>query len=56
MANDEHVAILKKSVEAWNKWRRKDEISMPILQRADFAGADLRGANLERTNPHPGGP
>ena len=22
MANDEHVALLKKGVDAWNKWRR----------------------------------
>jgi hypothetical protein len=24
MANDEHVAILKKGVDAWNAWRREN--------------------------------
>jgi hypothetical protein len=23
MANDEHVALLKKGVQHWNEWRRK---------------------------------
>jgi len=24
MANDEHVAVLMKGVDAWNEWRRED--------------------------------
>ena len=50
MANDEHLALLKKGVAAWNAWREanKDkwsEVSVPRVQ-ADLTGADLRGADL----------
>jgi hypothetical protein len=24
MANDEHVALLKQSVDAWNEWRKQN--------------------------------
>jgi hypothetical protein len=41
MANDEHVALLKQGVAAWNVWRRDN----PGI-RPDFSGADLRGVNL----------
>jgi uncharacterized protein YjbI with pentapeptide repeats len=41
MANDEHVALLKQGVEAWNAWRHED----PFI-RPDLSGADLRGARL----------
>ena len=44
MANDEHVAILKKGVEAWNAWRDEN-----LQIRPDLSGADLRGANLGAT-------
>jgi hypothetical protein len=27
MANDEHVAMLKKGAEAWNKWRNDNTIA-----------------------------
>ena len=36
MANDEHVALLKKDVEAWNEWRDANPDVRP-----DFSGADL---------------
>lgn len=36
MANDEHVAIFKRGVSAWNEWRRQN----PTLQ-PDLSGADL---------------
>ena len=36
MANDEHVAMLKKGVDAWNAWRSKTPDIRP----------DLRGARL----------
>ena len=45
MANDEHVAILKKGVEAWNAWRDEN----PDI-RPDLRGANLREANLSRAN------
>lgn len=41
MANLEHLKILGKGVEIWNKWRfENDEI------RPDLSGADLSGINL----------
>jgi TIR domain/Pentapeptide repeats (8 copies) len=58
MANDEHVAILKQGVEAWNRWRDENPDLYPDLSGADLSrvdanlrganlfGADLRGANL----------
>jgi uncharacterized protein YjbI with pentapeptide repeats len=42
MANDEHVAMLKKGVAAWNAWRRGN----PDIIEADLGGANLSGANL----------
>jgi hypothetical protein len=41
MANDEHVALLKKDVEAWNEWRDANPDVRP-----DFSGADLVNAHL----------
>jgi hypothetical protein len=46
MANDEHVALLKKGVDAWNAWREKNPAIRADLSEADFTGADLIGANL----------
>ena len=45
MANPEHLAMLKKGVEQWNKWRKKNPEDLP-----DFVGVDLGGANLEGAN------
>src|SRR5262245_5180224 len=63
MANDEHVAILKKGVAAWNAWRLENPGIHPDLSgvdlydgrgvnlyRADLRGADLRGARLYEAN------
>ncbi|HME57828.1 MAG TPA: toll/interleukin-1 receptor domain-containing protein [Terracidiphilus sp.] len=41
MANQEHLAILKKGVEVWNQWR----IQNPYI-RLDIFGSDLAGVNL----------
>jgi hypothetical protein len=61
MANEEHVALLKQGVEAWNAWRKESPNVIPnldgedlrsanlrgaILSGADLTGADLTGANL----------
>jgi uncharacterized protein YjbI with pentapeptide repeats len=43
MANDEHVAQLRKGVAAWNEWRQAN----PDI-RADLSGANLREAKLTR--------
>jgi uncharacterized protein YjbI with pentapeptide repeats len=47
MANDDHVAMLKQGVAAWNAWRdRTPDILHPDLSRADLGEANLGGANL----------
>lgn len=48
MANEEHVAILKQGVEAWNKWRERQPGLMPDLRGADLSQADLRSADFHR--------
>src|SRR5215210_1062519 len=46
VANLEHVAILKKNVAEWNRWR-KENPNVPVdLSRADLHMADLRQAKL----------
>ena len=50
MANDEHVAILKKGVDAWNAWRKEKRYIRPDLSSADFRSANLSNADLSRAN------
>jgi uncharacterized protein YjbI with pentapeptide repeats len=54
MANDEHVALLKQGVTAWNKWRDENPHVHPNLSatdlRANLIRANLIGANLSRAN------
>jgi hypothetical protein len=55
MANPEHLAILKKGVEAWNVWRKTPPRAVPDLWGAnlrefDLGGADLSLANLRTAN------
>jgi len=42
MANDEHVALLKKDVKAWNEWRSQYRGDF-IPDHADLFCANLRG-------------
>jgi uncharacterized protein YjbI with pentapeptide repeats len=46
MANDEHVALLKQGVAAWNAWRDQN----PNIVSSDLSGADLRGEELNGAN------
>jgi len=51
MANEEHLRILEKGVEAWNKWRKENpdirpDLNGADLRRAGLSGADLGGADL----------
>jgi len=48
MANEEHLAILKQGVEAWNRWREENPDTRPDLNEANLSGAYLSGANLSR--------
>src|SRR6266436_1490486 len=48
MANQEHVAILKQGVEAWNMWRREHPDIQPDLSFGCFIRTDLSGANFKR--------
>ncbi len=65
MANARHLAILNKSVGAWNEWRKQIRDEHPDLSAADLKGAylctanlsgarlngtNLKGANLNRAN------
>lgn len=57
MANEEHVAILKRGVEAWNQWRRENPDVRPDLRHLNFEtipdvtdyGPDLENINLSYT-------
>lgn len=46
MANEEHLAILKQGVEAWNKWREDNPDVIPDLSGANLIEADLRDFNI----------
>jgi hypothetical protein len=60
MADAEQLERLKRSVDEWNKWRRKHPEIYPDLSEAKlshvdlssayFTGANRRGANLSSTN------
>ena len=42
MANDEHVALLKQGVAAWNAWREENPNIHPDLRESNISG---RAAN-----------
>jgi uncharacterized protein YjbI with pentapeptide repeats len=46
MANDEHLNILKRGLNAWNTWREDNPVVPPDLSEADLREANLIGANL----------
>jgi hypothetical protein len=46
MANDEHVALLKQGVAAWNAWRDEHPNIQPDLSEANLRKAKLMKANL----------
>jgi hypothetical protein len=50
MANDEHVAMLKKGVDAWNAWRDENPAIGPDLRQANLSQANLSQANLSQAN------
>jgi hypothetical protein len=55
MANDEHVQMLKKGVDAWNDWRLRTSVRVDLssanlsnrnFTKFNFSGCDLRWAGL----------
>jgi len=59
MPKDEHIAVLGRGAETWNKWRAKHDEALDLSQAAlrgldltgfDLCRADLRGADLRGTN------
>jgi uncharacterized protein YjbI with pentapeptide repeats len=50
MANDEHLALLKRDVTAWNAWRDENRDTRPDLSFANLSFASLSGANLSGAN------
>jgi len=46
MADKTQVALLKQSVEAWNRWRAQHADTRPDLSNAHLYGLDLVEANL----------
>ncbi len=48
MANRNHVATLKRSVQAWNQWRAENPEIIPNLCDAGLVMAHLVGANLDQ--------
>jgi uncharacterized protein YjbI with pentapeptide repeats len=41
MSNDEHLKILKRGAEVWNKWRKQNATIRPDLSGAELGRADL---------------
>ena len=55
MANEEHLALLKQGVDAWNEWKANNPDIRPNLSFATGNGLTIRGAklsgiDLSRTN------
>jgi hypothetical protein len=50
MASQKHLAIRRKGVETWNKWREESTSVKPDLEGANLQGADLREADFLRAD------
>jgi len=46
MANQKHLAKLKRGAEQWNEWREENPSVVPDLAEADLDASNLSGANL----------
>jgi uncharacterized protein YjbI with pentapeptide repeats len=49
MANPEHLAILEKGVDAWNKWREENPDIRPDLSGLAIPNTDYHGINLSKS-------
>jgi uncharacterized protein YjbI with pentapeptide repeats len=56
MSNADHLAVISRGVDSWNRWRREHAETQPQLSEADLTGvyhldgADLSGADLSAAN------
>jgi hypothetical protein len=50
MANQEHLEMLRKGVDTWNLWRRKNPSVIPDPYGADFNGLHLESVHFMRVN------
>ncbi|NJN91631.1 MAG: hypothetical protein HC878_15550 [Leptolyngbyaceae cyanobacterium SL_5_14] len=50
MANQDHLATLKKGVRAWNKWRASNSDITPDLRASDLSELDLSKINLSEAS------
>jgi len=55
MANEEHLALLRQGVDAWNEWKANNpgirpDLSFATGKRITIRGAKLSGVDLSRTN------
>jgi uncharacterized protein YjbI with pentapeptide repeats len=50
MANEEHLAILRQGVDAWNEWREENPDVRPDLREANLGKVNLFGVNLEKAD------
>jgi hypothetical protein len=50
MANQEHLDILKRGMEAWNQWRNVHTHTQPNLKDADLMGNYFPGANFSKAD------
>src|SRR5689334_19727659 len=50
MANEEHLAILRQGVEAWNEWRKANPDVRPDLTLTNLSEANLFKANLSEAD------
>ncbi len=46
MANPEHLIILKRGIEDWNRWRKERSEIRPDISQVNFNGVDLSRANF----------
>lgn len=50
MVNEEHLALLRQGVEAWNQWRKNNDEILADLSQADLSRTNLTGADLREVN------
>jgi uncharacterized protein YjbI with pentapeptide repeats len=50
MANQQHLDILHRGVETWNRWRQEHPGMEPDLNEANFSEVSLEGANLSEVH------